>query len=99
MPIPVKRTVRRLTTSEIRSASGMTGAEVAAFAYEIEPDSYRVSLRSCEYLNVSDAAAHFGGGGHVRAAGCGVKGSVEEVYAQILAVLKTALENTRASGI
>ncbi len=76
-----------------------TGAEVAAFAYEIEPDSYRVSLRSCEYLNVSDAAAHFGGGGHVRAAGCGVKGSVAEVYSQILAVLKTALENTRASGI
>lgn len=69
-----------------------TGAEVAAFAYEVAPGSFRVSMRSCEYLNVSDVAANFGGGGHVRAAGCSVEGTVEEVYGKVLAVLQEALK-------
>ncbi|MGX8703905.1 MAG: DHH family phosphoesterase [bacterium] len=72
-----------------------TGAEVAVFAYEVEPNSYRVSFRSCDYLNVSDVAAKFGGGGHVRASGCSVYGAVEEVYEQVLAVLGEALENNQ----
>lgn len=75
-----------------------TGVEAAAFAYEVEPGSFRVSLRSCEYLNVSEVAANFGGGGHVRAAGCSVYGSAEEVYAQVLAALEKGLEDAYGTG-
>ena len=31
---------------------------------------FRISLRSNEYVNVAEIAAQFGGGGHIRAAGC-----------------------------
>ena len=46
------------------------GVEVSIFLREVEPDLYRVSLRSNEYVNVSDIAGCFDGGGHSRAAGC-----------------------------
>ena len=75
--------------AELRKTAG---AEAAIFAYETEPDSYRVSLRSCEYLNVSEVAAIFGGGGHIHASGCGLEGSIEEVYEKILAAVGEALE-------
>jgi phosphoesterase RecJ-like protein len=31
---------------------------------------FRISLRSNDYINVAEIAAQFGGGGHIRAAGC-----------------------------
>lgn len=69
-----------------------TGAEIAFFAYEVEPGSFRVSFRSNYVVNVSELAENFGGGGHVRASGCGIDGTVEEVFAKVLPVVKAALE-------
>ena len=55
------------------------GTEVAIFLYETEPRTFKVSLRSRELVDVSTVAAYFGGGGHVRAAGCTMQGSVYDV--------------------
>ena len=41
-------------------------------------------MRSKEFLDVSRIAAHFGGGGHIRAAGCTMQGTVHEVINTIL---------------
>ena len=38
---------------------------------------FRISLRSNEYVDVSEIAAHFGGGGHKRAAGCKFKAEAD----------------------
>ncbi|HHW99294.1 MAG TPA: bifunctional oligoribonuclease/PAP phosphatase NrnA [Firmicutes bacterium] len=56
----------------------LTGVQVAAFFIEVETDTYKVSLRSREPLDVSAVAAILGGGGHARAAGCTMQGSIEE---------------------
>lgn len=53
--------------------------EVAIFLYETEPQTFKVSLRSREIVDVSRVAAYFGGGGHVRAAGCNMQGSIYDV--------------------
>ena len=53
--------------------------ECAIFLYEIEPLTYEVSLRSKKYLDVNKVAGYFGGGGHVRAAGCICKGTTHDV--------------------
>jgi len=45
---------------------------------------FKVSLRSNEYINVAEIAADFGGGGHPRAAGCKITGSVSQVEKQLL---------------
>ena len=52
---------------------------MAVFLYEQEPGVYKVSLRSREKVDVSRVAQYFGGGGHVRAAGCTMPGTVHDV--------------------
>lgn len=61
------------------------GIEVAVLYYEYEPDTYKFSLRSNSYVDVSKIALFFGGGGHVRAAGFSIEGTQEQVAEQVLA--------------
>lgn len=58
--------------------------EAAVFLYETEPGTFKASMRSREYVDVSETAAAFGGGGHARAAGCTLHGSREEVTGRLL---------------
>ena len=55
------------------------GVECAIFMYETATLVYKVSLRSCNYVDVSKVAEYFGGGGHKRAAGCTVNGTFYDV--------------------
>lgn len=55
------------------------GVEVAMFLYEVESQVFKVSLRSNGCVDVSKIAVYFGGGGHTRAAGCDLAGSVYDV--------------------
>ncbi len=57
--------------------SGIREAQVAAFLKEKEPGNVRVSLRSHGF-DVSKICATLGGGGHIRAAGATVHGSIAE---------------------
>lgn len=59
------------------------GVEVAILIREKE-NGYKISLRSNEYVNVSDVCVTFGGGGHKKAAGCDMQGSFEQIKSQIL---------------
>ena len=59
------------------------GVEVAMFIYEFEQQSFKVSLRSNGKIDVSRIAVYFGGGGHMRAAGCDMAGSVYDVINNI----------------
>ena len=51
------------------------GVEVAMFLYELDSMNYKVSLRSNGKVDVNKVASYFGGGGHIRAAGCEIKGT------------------------
>ena len=55
------------------------GVEVAILLNETEPNVYKVSMRSNGDVNVSEIAVSFGGGGHVKAAGCSISGTVVEI--------------------
>jgi phosphoesterase RecJ-like protein len=55
------------------------GVEVAIFLYEIGVQEYKVSMRSNGKVDVARVASYFGGGGHVKAAGCTMQGSVFDV--------------------
>lgn len=59
--------------------------EAAIFLYETEPGKYKASTRSAEYVDVSQIAVKFGGGGHKRAAGFSMEGDVEKIIEQIVA--------------
>lgn len=55
------------------------GVETAIFLYETAVQEYKVSMRSKTIVDVSEIASYFGGGGHVRAAGCTMQGSIYDV--------------------
>lgn len=59
------------------------GVKCTAFLYGIK-DGYKVSLRSDNDVDVSRIAAVFGGGGHLRASGCSIKGDYDEVTGRLL---------------
>ena len=59
------------------------GIEVAVFLYELEPQKFKVSLRSHNIVDVSEIAMYFSGGGHVRAAGFEMNGSVYDIINNI----------------
>ncbi len=49
----------------------------AIFMYETDEMEYKVSLRSDELVDVAKVATVFGGGGHMRAAGCSMQGTFQ----------------------
>ncbi len=55
------------------------GVEVSLLIKEKNKEEVRINLRSKTFVDVSEIAISFGGGGHKRAAGCTVKGSLSEV--------------------
>ena len=70
------------------------GVEVAVFIYEQAPQVLKVSLRSKRYADVSKVAQYFGGGGHVRAAGCTVKGQAQDVIEDLVKQIEKQLTDT-----
>lgn len=59
------------------------GVECAIFMYETGIHEYKISMRSNTFLDVSKIAAYFGGGGHVKAAGCTISGNIYDVLNNI----------------
>ena len=55
------------------------GVEVAILLYETAPQEYKVSLRATGDVDVSKVAGFFGGGGHKKAAGVTMKGTVHDI--------------------
>ena len=72
-------------------AMSIDGVEVALFFKEREPGQQRVSLRSRGKVDVNRIARQFDGGGHILASGCEIKGSVDEVQARLLSVVREQL--------
>lgn len=68
------------------------GVEVAASLLEMKKGQYKVSLRSKTYADVNRIAACFGGGGHVRAAGCMLFGEIEEIFDKLSYTVSQYLE-------
>lgn len=67
------------------------GVEVAMFLYETAPLEYKVSLRATNDVDVSIIAQKFGGGGHKKAAGVTMNGSVHDIIDNISAQIELQL--------
>jgi phosphoesterase RecJ-like protein len=62
---------------------------ISALMREVESRLWRVSLRSKGNADVSKVAESFDGGGHVNAAGCTIRGDLEEVKQKLIATLSS----------
>ncbi|RUS46316.1 bifunctional oligoribonuclease/PAP phosphatase NrnA [Cohnella sp. AR92] len=68
------------------------GVEVGLLFKQTAPDSVKISLRSAGVVDVSAVAQQFGGGGHIRAAGCRVGATLSEAIPQVVAAVQKALD-------
>lgn len=75
----------------VASIRNVDGVEVAMFVYQLEENRFKISLRSKKYVDVSEIAVLFGGGGHVRAAGFDMEGTLEEVIDSVVRKIGEAL--------
>lgn len=70
------------------------GVECALWMYEYpNQGTFKCSLRSNELVNVNKIACKFGGGGHIRAAGCEIAGEKDFIMKQILDMIRAQLED------
>ena len=69
------------------------GVEVAIFMYETGTLEYKVSMRSNGKVDVAKVASYFGGGGHVRAAGCNMNGTFYDVLNNLSEHIEKQLED------
>lgn len=63
----------------VNYARNIEGVEVGILFKQVDMETVKVSLRSKKHIDVSAIAKALGGGGHAKAAGCTVKGSLDEV--------------------
>lgn len=68
------------------------GVEVAIFMYEMEPEVYKVSLRSKGVVDVAKIAKFYNGGGHARAAGFTMNGTFHDIVNNISDSIMIQLE-------
>jgi bifunctional oligoribonuclease and PAP phosphatase NrnA len=73
-------------------AVSLQGIEVALFLREHEPGQIRVSLRAKNDFDVRALAEIFGGGGHRKAAGARLSGTIQEARARLVTEIQRRLD-------
>jgi len=73
-----------------RWVKGTHNVKVTVLYHEVVKNRYRLSLRS-NYINVNKIAVKYGGGGHKKASGCEMKGSLEELQNILLEEIREQL--------
>jgi len=83
----------RVTEGFINYARSIQGPKVSMLFSEdpYEENTVQVGFRAKGEANVDELAAHFGGGGHKNAAGCILKGSLNQVINKVLKVIKAKI--------
>jgi phosphoesterase RecJ-like protein len=74
-------------------ARQVEGTTVGITIQELTDGTCKISLRSSPELNASEACALLGGGGHPAAAGCTVRGSLQDARAAILDAVRKIRES------
>lgn len=75
----------------VETGRDIEGVEVSVFIRETEKGC-KISMRSNEYVNVSDVCLLLGGGGHAHAAGASMQCTVDQAKEKILMQLKAVLK-------
>ena len=74
----------------VETGRDIEGVEVSIFIRETDK-GLKISMRSNDYVNVSDVCLLLGGGGHVHAAGASFNGTIDQAKEKILRQLKTVI--------
>ena len=67
------------------------GAEVGIMLKEKTANVFKISMRSVDYVDVAAICKQFDGGGHIKAAGCLMEGTAEEVIQKLTDAVERSL--------
>jgi phosphoesterase RecJ-like protein len=88
--------LKEIDTEDITTlARSIQGVKMVLFFKEMEKDTFRVSLRAKGEADAIFVAEHFGGGGHLHAAGFTVTGKYEKLLKEIPAEVEKLLEKNK----
>lgn len=76
----------------VNTIKDIDGVEIAMLFRGTAEQKTKVSLRSKSWADVNQIAGLFGGGGHVRAAGCTIQSNVQDAAAQLTVAVQRYLE-------
>lgn len=68
------------------------GVEVGITLREISSNEFKISARSNGLVDVAEVCKTFGGGGHKKAAGCTIKGNIDDIEKNIVETICEAFE-------
>lgn len=77
----------------VNHLQSVKGVDCSIFMYETGTLEYKVSMRSNGKVDVSAVAVKFGGGGHVRAAGCTMNGTYHDNINNLSIEIEEQLKN------
>lgn len=80
------------TDGVVQEMRSINSVEIAAFLKEMPNGTVKASLRSKRFADVAEIASAFGGGGHIRAAGCTLDCSLTEAFDLIKKKMTETLE-------
>ena len=88
--------LKEIDTEDITTlARSVKGARMVLFFKEMKQDTFRVSIRSKASANAAMVAEHYGGGGHLHAAGFTVTGKYEALIRDIPVEVNRLLTRNR----
>jgi len=76
----------------VENARSVAGTRLALFFRDLGYGKVKVSFRSTGSVDVNVFARQFGGGGHAKAAGALIAGSLDEVCSRVIAAARTYLD-------
>ncbi len=80
------------TDGLIEFARDIAGVKVGVLIKEVDHSEIKVGFRSKDNrIDVSEVAAQFGGGGHRKASGCTIHGTLQNAKEQVVSILKNYL--------
>ncbi|HEX4682930.1 MAG TPA: DHHA1 domain-containing protein, partial [Gemmatimonadaceae bacterium] len=80
----------------VEHARSIAGTRMALFFRDLGYGKVKVSFRSTGDVDVNAFARQFGGGGHVKASGALIAGSLDEVRDRVIAAAKQYLSPSKA---
>lgn len=90
-------TIKRIGASEedseglVNIPRNVEGVEVGMLFKQKDQNVFKISLRSAGKVDVAQIAKRLGGGGHVRAAGCTVEGTLNDIVDRLVEAVSAEL--------
>jgi phosphoesterase RecJ-like protein len=81
----------------VEHARSIAGTRMALFFRDLGYGKVKISFRSTGDVDVNAFARQFGGGGHVKASGALIAGSLDEVRARVIAAARQYLSSLQAA--